>query len=90
MPVSVASAERSFSTFKRLKTYLRSTMGSESLNGLALMHIHSRIAKDVDVKQVLREFDSSGHRRIVLAFQVTAGSEVKHDENTTGESDSLD
>ena len=42
------------------------------------------------MEQVLREFDSSGHRRIALALQVTAGSEVKHDENATGESDSLD
>ena len=74
MPVSVASGERSFSTLKRLKTYLRSTMDSERLNGLALMHIHSRIATDIDVEQVLREFDSSGHRRIVLALQATAGS----------------
>ena len=65
-------------------------MGSECLNGLALMHVHSRIAKDIYVEQILREFDSSGHRRIVLAFQVTAGSEVKHDENATVESDSLD
>ena len=56
-------------------------MGSERLNGLELMHMHSRIAKDIYVEQVLREFDSSGHRRIVLAFQATAGSEVKHDEN---------
>ena len=68
MPVSVAAVERSLSTLKRLKTYLCSTMGSDHLNGLALMHIHSRIANDIDVEQVLREFDTSGHRRIVLAF----------------------
>ena len=43
-------------------------MGSERLNGPALMHIHSRIAKDIDVEQVLGEFDGNGHRRIVSAF----------------------
>ena len=34
---TTASNERSFSTLKRLKTYLRSTMTSDRLNGLSLM-----------------------------------------------------
>ena len=42
MPVSSASAERSFSALKRLKIYLRSTMGADRLCGLSLMHIHRR------------------------------------------------
>ena len=32
--VSTATAERPFSTLRRLKTYLRTSMGSERLNGL--------------------------------------------------------
>ena len=43
LPVSVAECEPSFSTLKRLKTYLRSTMGQERLVGLALMGIHRDI-----------------------------------------------
>lgn len=35
-PVTVASAERSFSKLKLIKTYLRSTMSQERLNGLAI------------------------------------------------------
>jgi hypothetical protein len=66
MPVSTASAERSFSSIKRLKSYLRSTVGADRLNGLALLHIHHD--KSVDVEAVLQKFDSSGHRRIALAF----------------------
>lgn len=66
MPVSTASAERSFSCLKRLKSYLRSTMGAERLNGLALLHSHH--GTTVDVEAVLKKFDSSGHRRIALAF----------------------
>ena len=38
--VTTATAERTFSSLKRLKTYLRSTMSQERLNHLALLHIH--------------------------------------------------
>lgn len=43
LPVTSCSSERSFSTLRRLKTYLRSTMGTERLNGLALLNIHRDI-----------------------------------------------
>jgi hypothetical protein len=39
VPVSSASAERSFSTIKRVKTYLRSTMTSSRLINLTLLSI---------------------------------------------------
>ncbi|XP_033218144.1 zinc finger MYM-type protein 1-like [Belonocnema kinseyi] len=45
LPVNVASSDRSFSTFRRLKTYLRIRAGEEQLNVLALLDIH----RDVDV-----------------------------------------
>jgi hypothetical protein len=35
LPVSVATAERSFSTLKRLKTYLRNWMAEERLEGMS-------------------------------------------------------
>ena len=37
--VTTATAERTFLSLKRLKTYLRSTMLQECLNHLALLHI---------------------------------------------------
>ncbi|XP_042387684.1 uncharacterized protein LOC121979757 [Zingiber officinale] len=37
MPVTVGSAERSFSKLKLLKTYMRSTMSQERLNGLVIL-----------------------------------------------------
>jgi hypothetical protein len=40
LPVSTCTSERSFSTLRRLKTYLRNTMCEERLNGLALLHVH--------------------------------------------------
>jgi hypothetical protein len=47
IPVTVVSVERSFSTMKRLKTYLRNTMGEERLNGLTLMNVHTVIQLDI-------------------------------------------
>jgi len=46
LPVTTCSSERSFSTLRRLKTYLRSTMGSDRLNGLALLNIHRDVRVD--------------------------------------------
>ena len=41
LPVSSCEAERSFSGLRRIKTFLRSSMGIERLAGLALMHLHN-------------------------------------------------
>lgn len=38
LPITNCTSERSFSTLRRLKTYLRSTMHNERLNGLALLN----------------------------------------------------
>ena len=40
MPVSNATADRSFSSLKPLKSYLRSRMGEERLTGLALLYFN--------------------------------------------------
>ena len=40
LPVSTATSERSFSTTRRLKTYLRSSIGNERMTGLALLSRH--------------------------------------------------
>ena len=41
LPVTVASAERSFSKLKIIKTYLRSTISQDRLDGLALLAIEN-------------------------------------------------
>ncbi|KAL4153397.1 hypothetical protein QTP88_001230 [Uroleucon formosanum] len=43
LPITTATAERSFSTIRRLKTYLRNTMAENRLNGLAQLNIHRTI-----------------------------------------------
>jgi hypothetical protein len=61
LPLSTASAERSFSTLRRLKTWLRSRMGEERLTGLALLHIHRDI--DVNVDNVIDRFGKSKSKK---------------------------
>lgn len=78
MPVSTASAERSFSSLRRLKTYLRNTMTEQRLTGLALMHIHRNI--DVNVNRVINDFDATGHRRIALVFNNMGAAQSSDDE----------
>jgi len=51
-----ATAERSFSSLRRLKTYLRSTCGKRCLNNLAICHVHQHIMDGVNVPQLMREF----------------------------------
>ena len=48
IPMSSASCERSISTLRNLKTYLRSTMVQDRLNGLALMHAHREMELDLE------------------------------------------
>jgi len=63
IPVTVASAERSFSKLKLLKSYLRSTMSQERLNGLAIIAIESEILEGMDYKELVENFASKNARR---------------------------
>jgi hypothetical protein len=48
LPVTTSTAERTFSTLRRLKSYMRSTMGETRLTGLTLMSIHRNRKIDID------------------------------------------
>ncbi|XP_052624958.1 uncharacterized protein LOC111902786 [Lactuca sativa] len=63
VPVTVASAERSFSKLKLLKSYLRSTMTQERLNGLAILSIESDFLKNIDYCKIRDVFASKNARR---------------------------
>jgi hypothetical protein len=56
VPVTVASAERSFSKLKLLKNYLRSSMSQERLNGLAMCTIEKDILDTIDLNTILDDF----------------------------------
>ena len=63
MPVTVASAERSFSKLKLLRNYLRSMMSQERLNGLATLCIEKRLLDEIDIDTIITDFASRTVRR---------------------------
>ena len=52
MSVRTASYERSFSSLKRIKTYLQSSMGEERLTSLAVLAIERDFDMDVVINKV--------------------------------------
>ena len=47
LPATTCTVERSFSTLRRVKTWLRTTMSDDRLSGMRLMSVHrSRINSD--------------------------------------------
>lgn len=53
IPITSCSAERSFSTLKRVKTRLRSSMLQDRLEGLLLMSIERKILSEIDVDKIM-------------------------------------
>lgn len=64
LPVTSATAERSFSGLRRLKTFLRTRISQELLNSLALLHVHKRMTREIDVLKAAKEFVARSEHRI--------------------------
>ena len=62
MPTTSAQAERSFSTLRRLKTYLRSTMGQERLSSLTLMSMEREVVNRVLESNMEGMIDTFGRK----------------------------
>ena len=56
MPATISLSERSFSALRRLKTWLRNTMGQTRLNWCMLLHVHNDETDALDLKQIANEF----------------------------------
>ena len=54
-PASSATAERSFSSLRRLKTWLRTTMTQQRLNSCAVCNIHRTLLDAVDINAICNE-----------------------------------
>ena len=56
IPVTVASAQRSFSKLKFIKKYLRNSMSQERLADLAILNIEAAEAKSINVQEIIDDF----------------------------------
>jgi len=63
IPVTVASAEESFSKLKLLKSYLRSTMTQERLSGLAMISIENEMLESINYEELINQFAIKNARR---------------------------
>lgn len=63
-PVTSATAERSFSSLRRLKTYLRSTMTCCRLNNLFLLYVYKDKTDQINLQKIAKEFTCINSRRL--------------------------
>ncbi|KAL4090479.1 hypothetical protein QTP88_025306 [Uroleucon formosanum] len=69
VPTNSASCERSFSCLRRLKTYLRTTMGQSRLNSLGILQIERERSSLIDKDEVIDKFSAAAEcrgRRLLL------------------------
>ncbi|KAJ8358520.1 hypothetical protein SKAU_G00150450 [Synaphobranchus kaupii] len=67
LPVSTASNERFFSVLKRVKDYLRTTMGDDRLSHLMLMAVEQRLVKSFNLDELVTDFARLRPRRFPLS-----------------------
>lgn len=63
IPVTVASAERSFSKLKLIKTYLRNSMNQNRLSSLAMLSIENNVARSIDLQKIIKIFATAKSRK---------------------------
>jgi hypothetical protein len=63
IPVTTASAERSFSKLKLIKTYLRNSMGQDRLRNLAILSIENSMARSLNFDDVIDTFAEQKARK---------------------------
>ena len=70
-PMSTAEAERCFSTLKRIKTVLCSTMTNDRLSALGMITIENKVTTDtIDFnEEVINDFATSKSRRMDFVFK---------------------
>lgn len=64
IPITTASAERSFSKLKIIKNYLRTTMIQERLSDLAIISIENEICENLDYGDLIATFSEAKGRKI--------------------------
>ena len=74
LPSTSCTAERSFSTLRRVKTYLRSTMTQKRLNHLLTLHIYKEMTDDISEDKIAKLFINNKSEEVRLSFFGTGKS----------------
>jgi DNA repair protein RadC len=64
-PASNCSAERSFTSLRRIKNYLRSTLSDEKLNAFAILAIENKMLENISFEEIFEDFIKVKLRRNV-------------------------
>ena len=67
MPATSATSERSFSSLRHIKTYLRTSMKQERLNHLMMIYVHKD--KKIDFTESMKEFVLSKDNRLGIFLE---------------------
>ena len=70
IPVTVASAKRSFLKLKLIKSYIRLTMSQERLNGLVILLIKKEMLEELEYKNLIGQFASQNVRKIDFKWNI--------------------
>ena len=70
-PATNAESERCFSAMKRVKNYLRATMGQPRFKNLMTLYIHKEKLDDINLVKVLNTFVSKSRDRYAVFGQFT-------------------
>lgn len=62
-PATNCTAERSFSTLRRIKTYLRSNISTDRLNALAILNIESQLTHQLNYSDIIEDFANNQARK---------------------------
>ena len=63
IPMTTVNSERSFSTLRRLKSYIRSSMTQSTLNHIMLLDVQKELTDNIDLLQVAKDFIGVNERR---------------------------
>ena len=64
LPISIATAERSFSVMKYIKNELRNRMGDQWMNDCLIVYIEKDVACSIDNETIMQRFrNMKTHRR---------------------------
>ncbi|KAF0703312.1 zinc finger MYM-type protein 1-like, partial [Aphis craccivora] len=63
LPITVASAERSFSKLKLIKNYLRNSSGQDRLKNISVLNIESKRTAELNIDKIITDFANAKVRK---------------------------